>query len=1050
MRPLKDEIDDIKSLMLQRAIAANPSNRIKIPDNIRLRKQSPWQQRPVSPTEFINGRDFINDRKNKIWSSLRHDMEIIFSGTDNDGNLIYSPICNVYLNCSGLGSGKSTQVALFISYMVYWLHCLKNPFDYFGLYDASTLLLMNVAPVEKKAKDIVFSKVFSMIKNISWFRDMGYMPDKRLTSRLRFFRDRYDPNDMTREEVEKASPLIAIVPASGKPGSAVGEDLFGGAIDEACSDGGFELLDGTDRCEEIFDAMHERRKSRFLDQGIIMMISSAGSEGRFMERFLTEVEEYRQIHDIKTEVANIGDMKIIHRRRASYEANPKFHDMKTFHYTIERETNEGNILKYELDIPIYFREQMEKNPEKTLRNICAIPSVSSHPYFVEWDRIKDNVNKSRQDPMPDNGDDNQLAPLCKKCLGKPYEKLTACCWELLPKSFRGEQDIWYMCHVDLGTGGTKSSKRCAAGLAISHRGPDIDVNGVLLPTVVIDLSVRFKASAKKTIIKKQSGGSITTVKKTEEIDISAVRDFIIKLDKERGFKFAKITYDGFQCVSEGTLIPTNRGILPIEEVKVGDLVQSRSGTKPVTKTWSFGKQPTLILKTQHNDILEGTYKHRIEVLSKWKYKNKKRLPVWEWRKIGDIKKGNVIRVWNRNSNLSSPPFKFKYFDPYELGKRSSGRLSKIDSWDFPTEMSIELAEWLGVIWGDGHIRKDGVEVTTSIKEVSETCLVFEKLFGVPFRVKFKAPNTGTVIVYSKWLIGWMERNNLKKPLIPKAIMHSSKETQAAFLRGLFSADGSVSKRDGQASFSTVHYKLAQQVKIILMSNWGLSSTISVVKHDDKYYLHHDIIKSNYEEHYTLRIRGSRRKFYDIIGFLYKEKNDRMIKNINVPGRFIFSKIKSIESGESEVYDLEIKDDPSYVANGFVSHNSRETLQVLLDQGYLAERASCTKDSYDTMRTLWYDSRVNIYQDNWLLSEMKKLEERNGVVVHAVGASDDLAQAVARVCEMAIENETPHVQKQRGRPRIGAALSAVSPVGNFQSGRPRPTLTGNRSYLPFFK
>jgi len=544
MRTFREEAQRIQEAMLDRvsSLRAEPKKKILVPKTV-------WEQYPVSPHEFINGRDFLHDTKGDIWPALRADMETIFAGEDSKGREDYSPICNVFLDCEGLGSGKSTKVVLFICYITYWLHCLKDPYGYFGLGDlGSTMAVMNIAPKEEKAKRIIYNRLFSMIHRIPWFRDMGYIPDKRFRNELRFYKNKQTLS-MKKDDLDQfISPFLVLRPGSGKISSAVGEDLYAGIVDEACSEDGFELMDGTDRCEDIFEVMHTRRKSRFGDKGINMFISSAGTEDRWMERMIQEVEEHRAIHQTTGEITEIADMKIIHRRRPSYKANPRYKNSKTFHYTVTKDTEKGIQLVYELDIPVEFKRDMELKPEKMLRDICALPTLAHNPFFAEWARIRDNVNKQRRDPLPDNGNEMSLAPLCKKCLGLHRNDSTPCAWEMLPGWFKGEKGVHYYVHIDLGTGGTKKSKRDGAGLAIAHRGPDVEYNGTMLPSVVVDLAVRFKASKKKMTIRKQDGGKTSSSKRVEEIDIASVREFILKLDRERGFKFAKITYDGFQSL----------------------------------------------------------------------------------------------------------------------------------------------------------------------------------------------------------------------------------------------------------------------------------------------------------------------------------------------------------------------------------------------------------------------------------------------------------------------------------------------------------------------
>lgn len=550
MRTLEEEAARIRMAMLERVRREKNEEARGTGKKVLVAKQI-WDQFPVSPEEFMLSPDFLNDkRNNNFWPAIREDMRAIFCGTNDQGKIDYSPAPNLFLDCEGLGSGKSTKIALFVTYMVYWLHCLKNPYKYFGLSDiGTTMAIMNLAPNEEKAKRIVYNKVFAMMHSIPWFHDMGYMPDKRFRNELRFYKMR--SNAFNKKELEYIDPFLVIRPSSGKAAAVVGEDLYAGIVDEAASDGGFELLDGTDKCEEIFEVMNTRRVSRFGKKGINMFISSAGTEDRWLEQMIFKVEEFRKANDIPPDqdIVEMNGLRVMYRRRPSYKANPQYKHSETFYYFVERETEKGVKVKYEFDIPMDFKRDMETRPEKTLRDIMALPTQAYSPFFSDMGRVRNACNKGRVDPLPDNGKDGILYPLCKKCLGEPGKvDLCACAWEQLPPWFQGVPGTWYYCHVDLGTGGTRKSGRDACGFAIAHRGPNVERGGIVLPTVVVDLSIRFKASKKKIEITRTVDGRKRTARKYEEIDISSVREFLVRLAQRRGFNFAKITYDGFQSL----------------------------------------------------------------------------------------------------------------------------------------------------------------------------------------------------------------------------------------------------------------------------------------------------------------------------------------------------------------------------------------------------------------------------------------------------------------------------------------------------------------------
>lgn len=71
------------------------------------------------------------------------------------------------------------------------------------------------------------------------------------------------------------------------------------------------------------------------------------------------------------------------------------------------------------------------------------------------------------------------------------------------------------------------------------------------------------------------------------------------------------------CLVAGTLIATENGDVPIEDVNVGTMVWTRSGLRPVTHAWmSSPAAPVMELKTSSGRSLIGTWNHPIWVENK--------------------------------------------------------------------------------------------------------------------------------------------------------------------------------------------------------------------------------------------------------------------------------------------------------------------------------------------------------------------------------------------------------------------------------------------------
>ncbi len=449
---------------------------------------NPFEYDPVSPHEFIHSDEYYGDERfehlhghREIWPWVYEEMAEIFSGPR------HMPKYNTVIEIAGIGSGKSSLSGMVFAYMVYWLHCLRSPASYFNLIADGTIAFVNLAPSATTAKKVVFDKVQKTIAKIPFFKRNDWEPDPRIQSELVF---------------KKKS--INIVPGNSSSTFTLGYDFYGGVIDEAC----FFAQSDRDPCEELYDNLNRRRYSRFKDNGLIMLISSATSEGVFVERF---AEEHRD------------DPTVFFRRQSLYDCDPYYKDKERFHISITRDLLNGEVEVLELDPPVELKPEYEKNQSKSLRDFDAIPSHTMDPFYLkgDWENVLKHINRSRSDPFPDPGLDND---------GKPKPVAPSDLITGLPNDFRGADGVEYYVHTDLAKGDVRKGN-CAAGFAMAHKEPGEDPGE---SKIILDLSVRFIAKA------------------GDSIDPKAVRDLIHHLKHIRGFNIMSATYDQWQ--SEESII----------------------------------------------------------------------------------------------------------------------------------------------------------------------------------------------------------------------------------------------------------------------------------------------------------------------------------------------------------------------------------------------------------------------------------------------------------------------------------------------------------------
>lgn len=291
---------------------------------------------------------------------------------------------------------------------------------------------------------------------------------------------------------------ILVVPGNSSKSFSLGYDLYGGIIDEAEH---FTESVTTDPVEQLYCQLNDRRESRFHNDGLIVLISDARTAHCYLEKLASMSK---------------SDSTIYFKRRSRWEAKPELKVHPTFEYAVNVPNDSGGIDHVVLHPPEIYRKNFEERPGEALRTIAAIPTMTLTPFFGNWAAVIESLNQRRADPAPDNGTGQPLYP--------------ADVYRQLPGNFRALPGVGYFAHVDLARSRDAGVRSDCAGFAICHRAPDVEAGGQKWSTVVLDLAVRFKGSL------------------TRPVKFSEVRELIYNLDKLNGFKFVKITYDGWQSI----------------------------------------------------------------------------------------------------------------------------------------------------------------------------------------------------------------------------------------------------------------------------------------------------------------------------------------------------------------------------------------------------------------------------------------------------------------------------------------------------------------------
>ena len=437
------------------------------------------------------------------------------------------------------------------------------------------------------------------------------------------------------------------------------------------------------------------------------------------------------------------------------------------------------------------------------------------------------------------------------------------------------------------------------------------------------------------------------------------------------------------CLVGGSLVTTEQGIVRLRSLGniKGEKWQNTSfkvltdeGPKQATKFFINGEAETRLIRTSAGYEIQGTPNHQIKVLNKNN--------VIEWKKLAQITPGDKLPlsmngIFEKTQMVFLPPLP-------ELHWNTDFDVI------VPREMNQLLAELIGYFMGDGSLHSKGLRfcVTNGDDDVTQRLVdIIKELFNLECKI---TPQEGymEVAVNSVPLTIWWEACGFAKlkpadhlggkgyqPYIPDAVLYTNqKEVYCAFIKGLFEADGTVT--NGTPSWCTAHKEFNQEVKTILLSlgypttnkidisGWGQSeiyslrlrntsynekfrreigfissrkiskiliSTKSQAGKKDLIYIKDDlgveISKIEIKSHDAVMLSLRRHKAISrqSAELLYQQTQDKKIAQAL---DFFYDEVEANEEGGIQsTYDISVPENVTYIANGFISHN---TIGLVMD------------------------------------------------------------------------------------------------------------------------
>lgn len=362
------------------------------------------------------------------------------------------------------------------------------------------------------------------------------------------------------------------------------------------------------------------------------------------------------------------------------------------------------------------------------------------------------------------------------------------------------------------------------------------------------------------------------------IDISKVKGEDLNIvDTD---KYEYIMTFSFPCVTKDSLILTEKGYIPFEDVKIGMKVLTKGNTwEKVVKKFDNGKYQTYKLNAMGFENIIVTENHKFYVREKYRkgYKSIRCFKEPVFKEVKDITKND-------------------YFGIPVINEEQEFYTNDIDFWFM-----------IGMYVGDGWLSKSGNDIIISCNE-KKLELLKQKLDIKKYNYTINKGKTCYRFRFANKEIYNFIRDNIGTGClnkhIPLEIIKLRKEQLQQFYNGYLNSDGCVIKNIHQ--FSSTNKNLIYSISLIINKLYKRPTRIYKVNVEKTKIIEGRIV--NQKDWYQLRFK------------LTTNKQDKAFYE----NGYIWYPFKSLEKyNVGNVYNMEVENDHSYIVQGCISKNCQD-------------------------------------------------------------------------------------------------------------------------------
>lgn len=500
-------------------------------------------------------------------------------------------------------------------------------------------------------------------------------------------------------------------------------------------------------------------------------------------------------------------------------------------------------------------------------------------------------------------------------------------------------------------------------------------------------------NAARAAIVSSTGGEVVPLKEIRSEDFDRIQLYSDELNTVLGGGLtpASVVLLGGspgagKCLRANTLVYTEDGMVEIgslleAEAEPGKFhplkksVLSSDGVRLSENVFKSNLEPMIELVTRNGYQISTTEDHALLTLSE--------TGEYEWKKSKDINTDDYVAI-QRNQSLFGKTLDFPDFE----FEKHTNAVTPI----FPKQIDEKMAYVLGSLIGDGTLGDEkGIVLTTPDEIIRDVFVEWIDSLGLKVSVVYEEQKHCYTcrcnnVALTRWLkfIGMPMCLSYNKD-IPKFILQAPCHIVKSFIQGLFDTDGTVDKRSGYMSFSSVSYDLVHKLQLLILqfgvvsrlrkrkTNQGLGYAYNLDIYGENALVFNQRIgfklprkfevtknlKTNFNTNIDIvpyipsvdltRLSGSRgeagqkrRYLHRYLSGYRKMSYTSMQQYVDLypefkkiyEDHFYWDQVKSTTSAAPEIcYDLNVPTNSTFIANGIVSHNSTILSQIA---GHLAQ------------------------------------------------------------------------------------------------------------------